>query len=232
MLYIWPCFMFFSWPIFTIPYFTAPYNTLNRVHSAWKSHPTIPVTILFIFAMLLAVHFNTIIHPFTLADNRHYVFYVFRILLRNSLFKYAATPIYFVCASATISTLSPPFLGAQMSNSNKASRNKGYKKSVESPKTPKDVIKVSFLLVWFLATAASLITTPLVEPRYFIIPWVMWRIHVFRVPSRHGSGVQKYMPLLVEGIWYLVINAITGWVFLNKKFEWPQEPEQDQRFMW
>ena len=29
------------------------------------------------------VHFNTIIHPFTLADNRHYMFYVFRYTIRR-----------------------------------------------------------------------------------------------------------------------------------------------------
>jgi hypothetical protein len=55
--------------------------------------------------MLLAVHFNTIIHPFTLADNRHFVFYVFRILLRHPVFKYAVAPVYITCAWLVISVL-------------------------------------------------------------------------------------------------------------------------------
>lgn len=35
-------------------------------------------------AALLIVHYNTIVHPFLLADNRHYMFYVFRYLIRPS----------------------------------------------------------------------------------------------------------------------------------------------------
>jgi alpha-1,2-glucosyltransferase len=48
--------------------------------------------------MLLAIHFNTIIHPFTLADNLHYVLYVFRILLLHLAFKYAAILVYITFA--------------------------------------------------------------------------------------------------------------------------------------
>ncbi|PHH78632.1 hypothetical protein CDD82_2935 [Ophiocordyceps australis] len=33
----------------------------------------------------LVVRYNTIIHPFTLADNRHYMFYIFRYTIRRSL---------------------------------------------------------------------------------------------------------------------------------------------------
>lgn len=38
--------------------------------------------------------------------------------------------------------------------------------------------------------------------------------------------------LWMETAWFLVINAVTGWVFLNKGFTWPQEPGNLQRFMW
>jgi hypothetical protein len=55
--------------------------------------------------MLLATHFNTIIHPFTLADNLHYVFYVFRILLLHPAFKYAAIPVYITFAWLVINAL-------------------------------------------------------------------------------------------------------------------------------
>jgi DIE2/ALG10 family len=55
--------------------------------------------------MLLAIHFNTIIHPFTLADNLHYVFYVFRVLPLHPAFKYAAIPAYITFAWLVINAL-------------------------------------------------------------------------------------------------------------------------------
>ena len=39
-------------------------------------------------------------------------------------------------------------------------------------------VPTSTALVLFLTTCLSLMTAPLVEPRYFILPWVMWRLLV------------------------------------------------------
>jgi alpha-1,2-glucosyltransferase len=41
-----------------------------------------------------------------------------------------------------------------------------------------DTVCVSFTIVWFVATSLSLVTAPLVEPRYFLLPWLMWRLAV------------------------------------------------------
>lgn len=38
--------------------------------------------------------------------------------------------------------------------------------------------------------------------------------------------------LWLETVWFLVVNAVTGWIFLNKGFTWLQEPQNVQRFMW
>jgi alpha-1,2-glucosyltransferase len=35
-----------------------------------------------------------------------------------------------------------------------------------------------------------------------------------------------------ETFWFLLINTVTGYVFLYRGFEWPQEPGKVQRFMW
>lgn len=109
----------------------------------------------------------------------------------------------------------------------------------------------SFFLIWLLATALSLITAPLVEPRYFLIPWVMWRLHVpswSPTSSLGGRKGGKKMGMLdvvgfwawkgydyrywIETAWFLGINAVTGYVFLYRGFEWTQEPGKVQRFMW
>ena len=111
------------------------------------------------------------------------------------------------------------------------------------------------------------------EPRYFIIPWLLWRLHVpspstptaepapDTVPAhkpldpegakrkaallakeQSGEALPPWLkPILdfvaahvlwVELAWLLAINFATGYVFLYKGFEWPQEPGKVQRFMW
>lgn len=110
----------------------------------------------------------------------------------------------------------------------------------------KEAPRVSFVLVWIAATALSLVTAPLVEPRYFIIPWVMWRLHLPPSPTpvalrqqrpadeneRARADLATNAPKFLETAWFIAINAITGYVFLYKGFEWPQEPGKIQRFMW
>lgn len=54
------------------------------------------LSLIIISIFILIVHFNTIVHPYLLADNRHYTFYVWnRFYGRYPLFKYAATVIYY-----------------------------------------------------------------------------------------------------------------------------------------
>jgi alpha-1,2-glucosyltransferase len=194
--------------------------------------------------ILITIKYNTLIHPFTLADNRHYVFYVFRYtILRHPLIRYLLAPAYmlsFYLAHLALSTPPPP----------------AQSKPLATRPLESDGPRTSFLLIFILATALSLITAPLVEPRYFIIPWVVWRLHVPRVASqppqkrsrrgksragvlaRIAGAVRSWVReggdvrLWGETVWFLLINAVTGYVFLYRGFEWPQEPGNVQRFMW
>ena len=257
-----------------------------------KGIPRLLTAFMVIPAMMAAVHYNTIVHPFTLADNRHYVFYAFRVLLRyHPAVKYAAALAYFLCAWAVISafgfsTVAPPPKLTQVQppaapkktskkdqNKDTPKASKKSKKEVkfsantkpgqtQPPVSPEAFAKiqehiimrqklqpgvphVSLVLVWLVATSLSLVTAPLVEPRYFIIPWVMWRLHIPQptpaIDRQHRpenprevfrADVAKNFPLFLETLWFLVINAATGYVFLYKGFEWPQEPGKIQRFMW
>ncbi|KAJ5172699.1 Dol-P-Glc:Glc(2)Man(9)GlcNAc(2)-PP-Dol alpha-1-2-glucosyltransferase [Penicillium capsulatum] len=298
MLYIWPYFAFFSWPLLVIPLI----NTLAPQKPALpkylnyglpKSQKKLPraLTLLLIIPVMLAiVHFNTIVHPFTLADNRHYVFYVFRLLLGvHPMVKYVAVPVYFLCGWAVMLALgfsfirprflqlvepapkpkakpaSPAKAGKEQVNKSKPTSKKSKEKPQPQPSGPDPAIfaqvkghliararhepdapHASFVLVWFVATALSLVTAPLVEPRYFIIPWVMWRLHLPPAPTlaaykqkrpeiedeKVRADLATNLPKFVETVWFLIINAGTGYVFLYKGFEWPQEPGKIQRFMW
>jgi alpha-1,2-glucosyltransferase len=225
------------------------------------------------------VKYNTIIHPFTLADNRHYMFYIFRYSIRR-----AAWIRYFLILPYTLSrwlvwgTIAGSwnwFFGGEqnldddapfsnhtfrhspvktLSKSTSTTRATGKKRDAtvnqESSQSSDHCIPTSTALIFLLATTLSLITAPLVEPRYFIIPWVMWRL---MVPSWQPStqsqrptarnGVMKWCQgydarLWVETVWFLTINAATGYVFLCKPYLWTAEDGtvlEDgrlQRFMW
>lgn len=245
MLYFWVFVSFFSFPLFYPTFLQLFDSALSVVRPArGKSTATFPTLGAVIWSLLacgtgiVVVKYNTIIHPFTLADNRHYMFYVFRYtILRHQLIKYTLVPIYVFCMWLVLRTLAgmPPLKGSAQQNSPwKSSKSKGKPRSskiqaaVDIPKTPEAGTSTSFFLIWLLATTLSLITAPLVEPRYFIIPWVIWRLNV---PASHDQRTEK-IRLWGETIWFLVINLFTCTIFLYRGFEWESEPGSIQRFMW
>ncbi|KAI0798829.1 DIE2/ALG10 family-domain-containing protein [Xylaria sp. FL0064] len=287
LLYIWPFFTFFSAPLF-IPYL------LNSVISSYQkltsqvrqksiqglSSINLAVAVLVscgtLAVSLLIVRFNTIIHPFMLADNRHYVFYVFRYsILRAWWIRYALAPVYVLCAwfcwavlqgseisrpqensirSPFITTL-PKTPSSRSATGKEASTQTEAEAELRSPPT-------STVLILLLTTALSLMTAPLVEPRYFILPWVFWRLLVpatsisspsapSQMPARVDDtkeskrSTQSGKPridyvyvLLLETAWFVLINAATMYVFVTRPFYWraPDGTLQDegrvQRFMW
>lgn len=268
LLYLFAFTAFFSLPLLITP-------TLNFLTSMWTllQLPLFPRLVWqylrttaycagALGVTLLIIHYNTIIHPFTLADNRHYVFYVFRYtILRLPIIRYLLAPIYLLCGWAAYLTLcssSTSTLHFARETKAKESLKKGNVK-IESSKVvtlSKDQqgTRTSFLIIFLLTTALSLITAPLVEPRYFIIPWVIWRLHVPPLPTKVSQvvpntrattapasipGWLRYWAyenhdyrLWLETLYFLAINAVTGYVFLFKGFTWPQEPGKVQRFMW
>ncbi|XP_012732565.1 dol-P-Glc:Glc(2)Man(9)GlcNAc(2)-PP-Dol alpha-1,2-glucosyltransferase [Fundulus heteroclitus] len=81
-------------------------------------------------------------------------------------------------------------------------------------------------LFWSLAFLACLLcaTVPqkLLEFRYFIVPYLMYRLHM-PLPS---------LPRLAgEFLLYTAVNAATIYVFVAKSFQWPDSAAA-QRFMW
>jgi alpha-1,2-glucosyltransferase len=38
--------------------------------------------------------------------------------------------------------------------------------------------------------------------------------------------------VVLETVWFLIINVTTGYIFIHWTFEWPNEPGMAQRFMW
>jgi alpha-1,2-glucosyltransferase len=268
MLYIWAFIAFFSVPILCpyalelvesliplkLPGRATPKSSQSRGSRHYFILTSYSAAVLAI--AVATVYFNTIIHPFTLADNRHYMFYVFRYtILRDPRIKYALIPVYLLSAWFVIRCLGGtrplPTLRVVPQPPQKVA---GSKKPLPQP--PKKILitspskgaDTSFAITWLFSTALCVVTAPLVEPRYFIIPWAIWRL---QVPSTviswtPGSGkvAEKtnnrsealprtlYPTLWFETIWFALINVVTGYIFLHKGFEWVQEPGLVQRFMW
>ena len=238
MLYIWPYIALFSAPILLGPLYRMigpllPQQIKRAPGYKAKSYdrsnlPGFLPAALFIAGGLAAVHFNTIVHPYTLADNRHYVFYVFRILLRHPMIKYLAVPVYYLCAYLAIQSLGfPPEQQRNAKPQTRAHPVDGHTKPGSS--------QISFVIIWLATTALSILTAPLVEPRYFIIPWIIWRLHVPHMPISFTIARRKYsqdLRLISETIWLLFINQIVQYLFLYRVFTWPSEPGNKQRFLW
>lgn len=238
MLYFWPYIAFFSFPLIigsllsrvTQQLPTGPRTFFDNIFGQRKTTitPTFATALAFIIIGLATVHFNTIIHPYTLADNRHYVFYVFRVLRRHPAIKYAAVPVYYVCfwmvvhALGTESESEAP----KKQDSRKTPSTKGHSRSQSC--------KISFVVAFIGTTTLSVVTAPLVEPRYFIIPWIIWRLHTPYLPRwRTSDKSRSYdLRLVLETSWLLLINAALGYNFLYRGFSWPQEPGKIQRFLW
>lgn len=243
-----------------------------------------------IIISIAIVRYNTIIHPFTLADNRHYMFYVFRYTIRRaSWIRYTLVVPYTLarwmtwgtmagCCSQWFSVLHEPacstyakydgdrpFLSHPASTFGGTTRKTTQQQDIDQA-LEKDPLMASIEpatistgLIFLLATTLSLMTAPLVEPRYFIIPWVMWRLFVPAWRFHDHSGprgfssilgnhpktkplilfFQRYdLRLILETFWFIAINAVTGYIFLTKPYVWKAEDGtvldggRLQRFMW
>ncbi|KAJ4151570.1 hypothetical protein LMH87_012260 [Akanthomyces muscarius] len=318
MLYIWPFFAFFSLPLLlpsglsflnmVVPYFRPSSRSASTQPEKGNNDSLLLGATIHIFhskilwpvylaatgvLSVAVVRFNTVVHPFTLADNRHYMFYVFRYTIRRgSLLRSVLVLPYTLCRWMVWDALGghnswsglddqpKPFVSYPFwTPSAKVKRQTitFYPRSPEAASTVETrqaseaalkahleqdslylstrSVSTSTGLVWLLATVLSLITAPLVEPRYFIIPWIVWRLMVpawrlqdhlrggFLEGSAAVEAVARWsssydMRLWVEGAWHMVINLVTGYIFLYKPYVWMAEDGtvleggRLQRFMW
>ncbi|KZV70315.1 glycosyltransferase family 59 protein [Peniophora sp. CONT] len=145
-------------------------------------------TALLAAVMSVGVHFFTIHHPFLLADNRHYTFYVWRrVFMLHPIVPHLLVPGYIACGWAW-------YLRAGQ-----------------------DQTLLQTLLLP-LAAVPVLLPTPLLEPRYFLVPYILLRAQVSDVPE---------WALVLEGAWYAAVNGATMYVFL-----YCARDEGALRFMW
>ncbi|KAG0027264.1 hypothetical protein BGZ82_009069 [Podila clonocystis] len=81
---------------------------------------------------------------------------------------------------------------------------------------------ILWIIIYATATALTLIPSPLIEFRYFITPYL-----IYRISMRQPRGTW----LMLELLGYVAINVTTLWLFMNRPFRWAHE-DGVQRFMW
>ncbi|XP_077279988.1 alpha-1,2-glucosyltransferase Alg10 [Temnothorax americanus] len=137
------------------------------------------------------VGFNTLVHPYVLADNRHYWFYVWnRFMGGHAAFRYLPIPIY----GASLFAMS------------------------------RNVAHLRFLTKINYAVCVCVVLIPqlLVEPRYFILPYIFYRLNVKR-PER--------WQICCESLTTFAINCLQFYIFASKVFYWQDQPYA-QRISW
>ncbi|CAG7726192.1 unnamed protein product [Allacma fusca] len=139
---------------------------------------------------LIVVYFNTTAHPYLLADNRHYTFYVWKRLYETRpILKYILVPVYIGFGV---------FVTANMN------------------------LHPSLIFTFIMVVAFNLVPQKLLEFRYFLLPYLMLRLHMKPTPSHI---------LAIELIWAVIINWFTIQKYMYSPFMWSQSSEV-QRFMW
>jgi alpha-1,2-glucosyltransferase len=144
-------------------------------------------TVIVCSVMMVTVHFFTIHHPFLLSDNRHYTFYIWRRI-------YMLHPV-------VPYILTPAYLACAWAWFLRVGREQTLLQTLILP----------------VLVMPTLLPTPLLEPRYFLIPYVFLRVQIVDMPP---------WAVVLEGLWYAAINGLTMGVFLYK------EREGVGRFMW
>lgn len=134
----------------------------------------------------------THIHLFLLSDNRHYVFYVWRYALRHQFVRVALIPVYLYAGWAINDSLDAPHCTG------------------------------IWKLVYIICCCAATLPQKLIEPRYFIIPYLIYRMNV---------NVTDKKVAVLEFLLHFCINALTVIVFSHKTFAWSDIAEP-QRIIW
>lgn len=165
--------------------------------------PLLPAFLTFVRRHYRAIIFQAILcycivdvyslaHPYLLADNRHYTFYIWRRLLdRTPWSKFIPIPLYIFGTFGVLHSLKRTHI----------------------------IFKVSYPLFVIVSLTPQL----LLEFRYFIIPYLFFRI---QVPPT------SWLRLWAELAFFICINAVTIYLFVQKPFEWEHDPGEVQRFMW
>ncbi|XP_053623205.1 putative Dol-P-Glc:Glc(2)Man(9)GlcNAc(2)-PP-Dol alpha-1,2-glucosyltransferase [Plodia interpunctella] len=162
--------------IFGLPYVLAKFvSTLKLILSnKYKA---------FLFSLLFAVivYYNTVVHPYMLADNRHFTFYVWgRWFGRYGYAKYATIPAYIFLMFSLYDNL-------RQQNC------------------------ISFLFPYSVSLFLSLCLQRMVEVRYFLIPYIILRLRLVRPTGAIVIFEFVWYLCLNAAMFYVFFNKEVMW---------------------
>lgn len=166
---------------------------LKIVKNAIKKPLYILALLLVAIIMVLVIYKFTYIHEYLLADNRHYPFYIWRKVYARHRLVKYAMVPLYMFAAFCIH--------CQL--------------SVKQHRL--------WLVMFYICVAIVTVPQKLIEFRYFIIPYILYRLHI---------PLASYTRLVLECVLYTAVNVVTFYLFLKKPFHWAHSPKEVQRFMW
>ena len=196
-------------------------NVTTRQDTSTLDAFTVAIHILIIICFIVGMVRYSYDHPFLLADNRHYSFYLWRYILQYWPYRACLGAIYGIAAVYVYD------LYGQGENNNNNNGNNG---------------NTAFWTLWLLGISAcmfiTLVPTPLFELRYFNTAVVMFWIHMPSIMDRSdgdGQGAKKQSLLspmgvtFVLGVAFTIINQVLLYIFVFAIFE--DEKGEVARFM-
>ncbi|CAL4058925.1 unnamed protein product [Meganyctiphanes norvegica] len=79
-----------------------------------------------------------------------------------------------------------------------------------------------FKMMFVLCLCVCIVPQKLIELRYFIIPFLILRLQAVS---------RNWLQLWTETLYFLLINAVTLYIFVSKTFYW-EDASEPQRIMW
>lgn len=183
---------------FSLPYFLSQafFNgqTLKLIFKYFKItpifheiHNNIYRSVFYILLILTSglVYMNTIAHPYLLADNRHYTFYAWRLLFGPG------RPVFLRYLPVPIYVYGLYFVDMTLTKTS-----------------------IAYKLAYWVVTPLVICAQFLLEPRYFVVPYLMYRLHSYK----NNSYCYNLKAAIVEFIAYQLCNFVILWIFLYRPF--------------
>lgn len=176
--------------------------------------------------IFIIIRFFTVVHPFLLADNRHYTFYIWKKIINYTwISKYLISPVYHFAIYTTIDQLynNGFYFSSTIENP--------FKTTEELPFKPTGIS----IIMFFICTFITIVPSPLFEPRYYILPYLIFRLMV-EVPYQPVLRIESKSDIILRRLafefsYFLIINVITFLIYIFYTFKWENE-SQLQRIIW
>ncbi|KAI7688744.1 Putative Dol-P-Glc:Glc(2)Man(9)GlcNAc(2)-PP-Dol alpha-1, 2-glucosyltransferase, partial [Sarcoptes scabiei] len=185
----------FAWPLIL------NYSNLIKVFNQIISRPTL-IIVCTIFLVICLCPVFKYEHPYLLADNRHYVFYLWRkFWFRKDYawFRYLPLPFYLLTLISIWNLAHFPSINE-------------FKRPLKFLRFDAENFKK---ILFFISLIITIVPQSLIEFRYFLTPFVIWRLNVrLAAEVNHKNSLQ-----VIELVWFLILNLLTFFIFHFKTFQ-------------